>query len=89
MIASIKSYIKAANKRKSLIQQSEKEADMEKKHSEKKIEVQNEIRKNEANQFQINEVNQLVKDLEVKIKIQRDEVENEQFQQMKRQKSEV
>lgn len=89
MIASIKSYIKAANKRKSLIQQSEKEADMEKKHSQKKIEVQNEIRKNEANQFQINEVNQLVKDLEVKIKIQRDEVENEQFQQMKRQKSEV
>ena len=89
MIASIKSYIKAANKRKSLIQQSEKEADMEKKHSEKKIEVQNGIRKNEANQFQINEVNQLVKDLEVKIKIQRDEVENEQFQQMKRQKSEV
>lgn len=62
---------------------------MEKKNSERKIEVQNEIRKNEANQFQINEVNQLVKDLEVKIKIQRDEVENEQLQQMKREKSEV
>ena len=29
------------------------------------------------------------KDLEVKIKIQRDEVENEQLQQMKREKSEV
>ena len=89
MIASIKSYIKAANKRKSLIRQSEKEADMEKKHTERRIEVQNEMRKNEANQFQVNEVNQLVKDLEVKIKIQRDEVENEQLQQMKREMSEV
>ena len=41
IIASIKHRIKAANIRKIAIRQSQKEADMEKKTSERKIEVQN------------------------------------------------
>ena len=52
---------------------------MEKKHSEKKKEVQNEIKKNEVCQFQINEVNQLMKEFEAEFKIQCDKVEHEQL----------
>ena len=44
-----------------MIQQLQKEADVEKKDNERKIEVQKQIKKNEACQFQINEINQLMK----------------------------
>ena len=61
IIASIKCYIKEANRRKDMIQQLQKEADVEKKDNERKIEFQKQIKKNEACQFQINEINQLMK----------------------------
>ena len=57
---------------------------MEKKHDERKIKVQNEINKNEECQFQINEINQLTKELKLEFKIQGDEVEDEQLLQMKK-----
>ena len=44
-----------------MIQQLQKEADVEKKDNERKIEFQKQIKKNEACQFQINEINQLMK----------------------------
>ena len=53
-----------------------KGADMEKRHNKRKIKVQNEINKNEACQSQINEINQLMKELV--------EVEGEQLLQMKK-----
>ena len=61
-----------------------KGADMEKKHNKRKIKVQNEINKNEACQSQINEINQLMKELKLEFKTQGDEVEGEQLLQMKK-----
>ena len=84
MVASIKCYIKAANKRKILIRQSQKEADIEKNTDrEREIEVRNKIKKNEACQFQVIEINQFMKELKAEFKIERDEVEDEQLLQMK------
>ena len=82
-ITSIKCYIKEANRRKGMIQQLQKEADVEKKDNERKIEVQKQIKKNEACQFQINEINQLVKELNEEFKIKPDEIEDEHLLQMK------
>ena len=82
-IASIKCYIKEANRRKGMIQQLQKEADVEEKHNERKIEVQKQIKKNEACQFQINEINQLMKELNEEFKIKPDEIEDEHLLQMK------
>ena len=82
-ITSIKCYIKEANRRKGMIQQLQKEADVEKKDNERKIEVQKQIKKNEACQFQINEINQLMKELNEEFKIKPDEIENEHLLQMK------
>ena len=82
-ITSIKCYIKKANRRKGMIWQLQKEADVEKKDNERKIEVQKQIKKNEACQFQINEINQLVKELNEEFKIKPDEIEDEHLLQMK------
>ena len=81
-IASIKCYIKEANRRKGTIQQLQKEADVEEKHNERKIEVQKQIKKNEACQFHINEINQLTKELNHEFKIKPDEIEDEHLLQM-------
>ena len=76
-IASVKCYIKEANRRKGMVRQLEKEADVEKKHNERKIEVQKQIKKNEACQFQIKEINQLMKKLNEEFTIEPDEIEDE------------
>ena len=83
MITSIKCYIKEANRRKGIIRQLQKEADVEKKDNERKIEVQKQIKKNEACQFQINKINQLMKELNEEFKIKPDEIEDEHLLQMK------
>ena len=83
-ITSITYYIKEANRRKGMIRQLQKEADVEKKDNERKIEVQKQIKKNEACQFQINEINQLMKELNEEFKIKPDEIENEHLLQMKK-----
>ena len=82
-IASIKCYIKEANRRKGTIQQLQKEADVEKKHNERKIEVQKQIKKNGACQFYINKINQLMKELNDEFKIKPNEIEDEHLLQMK------
>ena len=46
--------------------------------------MQNEFKKNEACQFQINKINQLIKELESEFKIQHEKVEDEQLLQMKK-----
>ena len=79
---SIKRYIKEANRRKGTIQQLQKEADAEEKHNERKVEVQKQIKKNEACQFHINEINQLTKELNDEFKIKPDEIEDEHLLQM-------
>ena len=79
---SIKCYIKEANRRKGTIQQLQKEADAEEKHNERKVEVQKQIKKNEACQFHINEINQLTKELNDEFKIKPDEIEDEHLLQM-------
>ena len=82
-ITSIKCYIKEANRRKGMIRQLQKEADVEKKDNERKMEVQKQIKRNEACQFQINEINQLMKQLNEEFKIKPDEIEDEHLLQMK------
>ena len=82
-IASVKCYIKEANRRKGMVRQLEKEADVEKKHNERKIEVQKQIKKNEACQFQIKEINQLMKKLNEEFNIKPDEIEDEHLLEMK------
>ena len=47
-ITSIKCYIKEANRRKGMIRQLQKEADVEKKDNERKMEVQKQIKRNEV-----------------------------------------
>ena len=82
-ITSIKCYIKEANRRKGMIGQLQKEADVEKKENERRIEVRKQIKKNEACQFQINEINQLMKELNEEFKIKPDEIEDEHLLQIK------
>ena len=79
---SIKCYIKEPNRRKGTIQQLQKEADVEEKHNERKVEVQKQIKKNEAVQFHISEINQLTKELNDEFKIKPDEIEDEHLLQM-------
>ena len=66
-----------------MIRQLQKEADFEKKDNERKIEIRKQIKKNEACQFQINEINQLMKELNEEFKINPDEIEHEHLLQMK------
>ena len=66
-----------------MIRQLQKEADVEKKDKKRKIEVQQLIKKNEACQFQINEINHLMKELNEEFKIKPDEIEDEHLLQMK------
>ena len=46
--------------------------------------MQNEFKKNEACQFQMNKINKLIKELESEFKIQHEKVEDEQLLQMKK-----
>ena len=66
-----------------MVRQLEKEADVEKKHNERKIEVQKQIKKNEACQFKIKEINQLMKKLKEEFNIKPDEIEDEHLLEMK------
>ena len=50
--------------------------------NERKVEVQKQIKKNEACQFHINEINQLTKELNDEFKIKPDEIEDEHLLQM-------
>ena len=82
-ITSIKCYFKEANRRKGMIRQLQKEGNVEKKDNERKIEVRKQIKKNEACQFQINDINQLMKESNEEFKIKPDEIEDEHLLKMK------